>query len=128
VVKPEQAQPAKLSDNLVTKLLAVGKLAGTVTDKNEVAFKALADTNMDLFVDMLGIDGLADTKPANQQTTRLSDAIAAVKKGGSGATAPDDKDFAWYEKNAPAALAKMEVNEPDKFTKLKEADEAKYQQ
>lgn len=128
VIKP--AEPAKVPDKLIDKLLAVGKLAGTVTDKNEAAFRTLAATNMDLFVDMLDIESVeapTTEKPATAQTTRLSDAIAAVKKGAPQAVAADEHDFAWYEKNAPQALAKMEVTDPEKFKKLQTADLAKFE-
>ena len=128
VIKP--AEPAKVPDKLIDKLLAVGKLAGTVTDKNEAAFRTLAATNMDLFVDMLDIEGveMPATKPVTQpQTNRLSDAIAAFKKGAPQAVAADEHDFAWYEKNNPSALAKMEVTDPEKFKKLQTADLAKFE-
>lgn len=131
VAKLAKPAGAQLPDKLVAKLLEVGKVAGTVTEKNEASFKALAATNIDLFVDLLDFDNLGTAQAASkvQDGTRLSDVLAALKSKGKPAKEGDDeKDFEWYEKNAPQMLAKIEATDPEKFKKLKEADEAKYQQ
>lgn len=122
----------KPAQKLVNTLIAIGKKTGAVTEGetgNETKFRKLADTDMELFVDMLGIDQLTTT-PAPKATpapqARMSDLIAQAKAS-AGSPAADVKDFAWYEKNDSKALAKMEQLEPEKFAKLQAADTAKYQ-
>lgn len=113
---------------LVDKLVALGKKSGRVTDKNEKKVKALAETDMELFCDFIGIDTLGENKGGDNEE-RLSALVAKAMKesGKNGGAKTDEKDFAWYEKNDPKALAKMEFENPEKFKELKEADEAKYQ-
>lgn len=116
---------------LIDQLIAVGKKTGAVTEGdtgNEAKFRKLADTDMELFVDLLGIDKL--TTPAVKATpapqARVSALIAEARNNPQPA-AEGEKDFAWYEKNDPKALAKMEQVEPEKFAKLQAADTAKYE-
>lgn len=115
------------SEKLVNQLIAVGVKTGVVTEGesgNEAKFRKLALADMDLFVDLLGIDKLG-TEPAPRPTARMSDLVAKAKQ--TPATATDEKTFEWYEKNNPEALAKMERFEPEKFQKLQAADQAKYE-
>jgi ATP-dependent protease ClpP protease subunit len=123
----------KPSAKLVDTLIAIGKKTGAVTDGetgNEAKFRKLAEADMELFVDLLGIDQLS-TAPAPKATpelgkqARMSVLIAQASTGS--AAVVDEKDFAWYEKNDSKALAKMEQMEPEKFAKLQAADTAKYQ-
>ncbi len=120
----------KPSKKVIDQLIVVGKKTGVVTEGdtgNEAKFRRLAEADMDLFVDMLGIDQLG-TAPAQKvaTTARMSELVAAAK-GKPVAAAADEKNFAWYEKNDPAALAKMEVTDPEKFAKLEAADKAQYE-
>lgn len=112
---------------LVDKLVALGKKTGRVTDKNEAKLKALASTDMELFCDFVGIDTLGETREEGNDE-RLSALVSkAIKETGTnGGKKTDDRDFAWYEKNNPKALAKMEFENAEKFEELKKADEAKY--
>lgn len=125
--KLEKEEP-KPDTVLVDKLVALGKKSGRVTDKNEKKVKALAGTDMELFCDFIGIDTLGEKKGGDNDE-RLSALVAKAMKesGKTGGAKTDEKDFAWYEKNDPKALAKMEFENPEKFKELKEADEAKYQ-
>lgn len=113
---------------LVDKLVALAKKAGRITDKNETKVKALANTDMELFCDFIGIDTLSESKGGDNDE-RLSHLVAKAVKatGKASGVKTDERDFGWYEKNAPKALAKMEFENPEKFKELKEADEAKYQ-
>lgn len=120
---------AKPAAKLVDQLIAVGKKTGVITEGeggNEAKFRKLAETDLDLFVDMLNIDKLV-TAPAPRATARVSDILekAAAARTAT-ATAGDEKTFGWYEKNDPRALARMEAVEPEKFAKLKAADDAIY--
>jgi hypothetical protein len=59
----------------------------------------------------------------------LSEFIAQLSALGQGqqATAEaDTRDWDWYQKNNPSALAAMEVSDKPKFDKLKAAYEAKF--
>ena len=120
--------PEKPAAKLVDTLIAVGKKTGAVTEGetgNEAKFRKLADADMDLFVDMLGIDQLTTAKAPRGTQARMSDLIADAQKNQPAAAS--EKDYAWYEKNDPAALAKIEQLEPEKFAKLQAADLAKYE-
>lgn len=120
----------KPDEKLVDKLIAVGKKTGVVTDGdegNEAKFRKLAAADMDLFIDMLGIDKLETPKAtASAPRERMSDLIAKANKNLGGELKPE-KDFAWYERNDPEALAKLEQMQPEKFAELKAADDAKYE-
>lgn len=121
----------KPATKLVDKLIALGKKSGVITEGengNEASFRKLADTDLDLFVDMLNIDKLAVNQAPKSPQDRLSTAIEKAKAAGkTAAAAADEKTFAWYEKNDPQALARMEVTDPDKFANLKAADDALYE-
>lgn len=119
----------KPSERLVNQLVALGVKTGVVTegdDGNEAKFRKLAAADMELFVDLLGIDklGTPTQKPAPQ--ARMSEIIAQAKAAAK-TPAADEKTFDWYEKNDPQALAKMETTEPEKFAKLQAADKARYE-
>jgi ATP-dependent Clp endopeptidase proteolytic subunit ClpP len=120
---------AKPAEKLVNQLIAVGKKTGVITDGdggNEAKFRKLAETDLDLFVDMLNIDKLV-TAPAPKATARVSEILEKAAAAKTAVAAGDEKTFGWYEKNDPRALARMEAVEPEKFAKLKAADDAKYE-
>jgi len=122
----------KPSEQLVNRLIAVGKKTGVVTDGetgNEAKFRKLAVADLDLFMDMLGLDKIEAPKASAQRggQARMSELVAQAKANGGGGAAKNDKDFEWYERNDPEALAKMEKLEPEKFAELKAADDAKYE-
>lgn len=114
--KPPKVE--KPSEAVVAKLIVVGKKVGIVTDKNEAAMKELAETNLELFVNLIDEEKLA--KPATGgDDVRLSEVLA--KLGESGKGTETEKDWDWYQKNDPQALAKMETAEPEKYKKLFDA-------
>jgi len=126
--KPEVVE--KPSEKLVNQLIAVGVKTGVVTEGdegNEAKFRKLAAADMELFVDMLGIEKLGTPAQKPVPQARMSELIAAAKANGKGAAAADEKTFSWYEQNDPQALARMEAVEPEKFAKLEAADKAKYE-
>ncbi|WP_346856578.1 ATP-dependent Clp protease proteolytic subunit [uncultured Draconibacterium sp.] len=103
---------------LVDKLIAVAKKTGRVTDKNEAKVKALAETDMELFCDFIGVENMGENAGDNEE--RLSELVAKALKEGGGKK-PEVKnghDWDWYQKNEPEALAAMEVKEPEKFKNL----------
>lgn len=113
------------NSKVIDSLMNTGKKLGKVTDKNEAGMRKLAETDLDLFMDVLDIENISVEKPGGEGGARLSEALALLGKGGPKAGA-DEKTFAWFEQNDPEALAKMEVSEPEKFKKLEEADNLLY--
>ena len=112
------------SAKLIDKLIAVGKVSGTITDANEPNFKKLAETDIELFASMINVkkEDLEGSAP------RLSAIIAQLEaKAGKPDSKEADKDFEWYEKNDPQALAEMRSKQPDAYKALKAADDKKYQ-
>ncbi|RKE02313.1 ATP-dependent protease ClpP protease subunit [Marinifilum flexuosum] len=110
----------------VDKLIDLGKAKGKVTEKNEKSIRKLADTDFNLFVDFLDLEGTPTGGEGGQ--TRITDVLAELRgQGGTGGEGKNkEKTFAWFEQNDPDALARMEISEPEKFRKLKEADDALY--
>ncbi len=119
IAKLQNPAPAKPSEAMVATLLAVGKNIGIVVDKNEAGMKALIETQPDSFLAMIDVESIG--KPAeggNGKQTRLSDALNKLGKNGGKPVAKDEKNWDWYQKNNPEALAKMETTDPEKFEKL----------
>ena len=112
--------PADSTKVLVDKMVEAGKKNGRITEQNEARVRKLAETDMEMFAEFIGFEA----KPADDGV-RLSEVIAELKKG-QGPVAGTEKDFDWYQKNDPEALAKLEVKEPEKFKKLLDAYNAKY--
>lgn len=102
-------QQTKAVDNLVASAIKEGK----ITQAQEESIKAMATADFDNAKTFL--DSQTARKPLNQQ----------LNGGGNGAATPDNqddqKDFAWYRKNAPDALAKMKRENPEDFEALKNA-------
>jgi ATP-dependent Clp endopeptidase proteolytic subunit ClpP len=124
----------QLSDKVVDKLIAIGKVTGVVTegeDGNEQAFRELAVAKTDLFLDLLKVDQLKATetpKGPKGPKARMSDLVAEAKDKAKGKAGDgEEKTFGWYERHNPTALAKMEQLEPEKFAALKAADDALYE-
>jgi len=123
--------PKDSNKKLIDQMISIGKKTGAVTDGesgNEDKFRRLATVDMDLFIDMLHIDKAGEGKMPKGQK-RMSDLLteAAQKNKGAVADVSKIRDFAWYEKNDPSALAKMESLEPEKFAKLEAADKLIYE-
>ena len=112
---------------VVDKLIVVAKAHNKVTDKNEASMRKLAETDLGLFMDVLNLEESTGTPAATTETTRVSDALAALNKGkGKGDGKAEEKTFGWYEQNDPDALAQMERSDPTKFKALEDADNAQY--
>ena len=95
----------------VDSAIAAGKIAGSVTEKNEAQMRRLATADLDLFAELV-------VKPAKEaDNTRLSEVIAAINKGIK-IESKDEKDWDWYQKNDHEALAAMKVDDFPKFKKL----------
>lgn len=117
--------------SLVDHYLSIGVKNGTVTEKNKERMKKLAAADFGLFADTIldgegDLDGAEGTsvgqgdvgvKPA-QANGRLSAAIGELRGKGAGAQAQDAKDWNWYQRHSPRALAEMETKEPQKFKRL----------
>lgn len=120
------APPADVNEKLIDKLVAVGKRTGIVTEKTEKAMKALAKSDPESFCDLIDEEQLAVANAPKVPQARMSDLVAQARANQQ-PVAADERDFAWYEKNDPTALSKMEVLEPERFAKLLAADQAKYE-
>lgn len=120
------APPADVNEKLIDKLVAVGKRTGIVTEKTEKAMKALAKSDPESFCDLIDEEQLAVANAPKVPQARMSDLVAQARANQQPAVA-EERDFAWYEKNDPTALSKMEVLEPERFAKLFAADQAKYE-
>jgi ATP-dependent protease ClpP protease subunit len=122
--------PVDLNEKLIDKLLVVGKKTGIVTDKTEKAMRALAKADTEAFCELIDEEklGSKEQTPKTPQA-RMSDLVAQAKASTSSASTSSatERDFGWYEKNDPKALARMEVQEPEKFAKLLAADQAQYE-
>lgn len=124
----DKSTPVDLNDKLVDKLIGVGKQTGIVTDKNEKAMRALAKVDTEAFCDMIDESELkSDETSKRAPQARMSDLVAKAKQNNGKTAVATERDFAWYEKNNPQALAKMEVEDPQKFAALVAEDEAKYE-
>ena len=119
--------------SVVDTLLAFGKKNGKVTDKNEERMKRLALADFDLFAEMISDvaeedqekgqddeDNLTRKPSFKVENRRLTDVINQAQKGKK---APHDgsgsRNWDWYQKNDPEALLRMEVEEPQKFNRLR---------
>jgi len=91
----------KLKDDnkkLVDKLISVAKLSGAVTEENEAGFRKLAETDPELFTQMVNVkkEDLAGSQ------TRVSDFINKLAGLVDGKTEPkDEKTWDWYQRNDP---------------------------
>lgn len=114
----------KERDQMVEKLIAVSKLGGVITDETEANFRKLATTDPELFTQLVNVKK-EDLTAGNP--TRLSELLAKLTEAAGQPTEPkDEKDWDWYQKNAPEALAQLRISEPDKYKAMKNAYEAKF--
>jgi ATP-dependent protease ClpP protease subunit len=124
--------------------IKMGEKLGLITDENKARFEKLAKHDFELAVDFLeeatdvvgdeevedGLEpGKVKAKGKDKKVVptkgkelkgdlRVSDLIKVLGKQGGAPIVDEDKDYAWYMKNDPAALQKMEDQEPEKFEKL----------
>lgn len=114
LAKMEEMETAQADrqKKLVDRYLELGRKSGAVTDDNAEKMRRLAAADFDLFVELLKLDAIT-----SGQQERISGMIANL----GGKDANDTRDWDWYQRNDPAALAAMENAEPVKFKKLQEA-------
>lgn len=99
---------------LVDAVIAAGKKSGIVNDTNVASMEKLGATDLNLLVDLV-------IKPGNQaDNTRISEVIAKMNDiiTGKKEDVKDEKNWDWYQKNDPQALAVMKNKEPEKYDKL----------
>jgi len=97
---------------LIDAVIATGKKSGVINDANEAKMRKLAETDMELFADLV----ITPSAPADN--TRLSDLVSKALERLGEHTKTDDKTWAWYQENDSEALAEMKVKEPEKFKTL----------
>lgn len=117
--------------SVVDSLLALGEKNGTVTEKNKERLKRLAASDFELFAEMAsevpespesGEEGTLTKKPgASAEWHRLSDVInKTIESKGKKETkaSKGNRTWDWYQKHDPAALARLEHEDPERFNKL----------
>lgn len=103
---------------IVDHYINVGKRNSSVTDENEERFRKLATVDFDLFVDMIGEEAEAKKEKGDGEqpkTARLSQVINDMKNKG---TRSSGKDWAFYQRNDPSYLDKLERENPREFKRL----------
>jgi ATP-dependent protease ClpP protease subunit len=118
----------KLKDDnkkLVDKLISVAKLSGNVTEENEAGFRKLAETDPELFTQMVNVKK-EDLTAGQTRVSDFIDKLAGLVGDGSG-KAKDAHNWDWYQKNDPAALNSMRNSDPTKYNKLKAEYESSFE-
>lgn len=117
----------KLKDDnkkLVDKLIALGKLGGSVNDENEAGLRRLSETDPELFTQMVNVK--KEDLAASQ--IRVSDFINQLNSKGEGKNEPKtEKDWDWYQKNDPNALNAMRHSDATRYAKLKAEYESQFE-
>jgi len=120
-MQERETAAAAQGTKLVDRYLELGRKSGAVTDDNADKMRRLAGADFELFVDLLNLDTVVT--PVVEED-RLSNHI--VDALGKKADEKNEKDFDWFQKNNPQALAAMEIAEPERFKKLFEAYNAQF--
>ncbi|MBS4057763.1 MAG: ATP-dependent Clp protease proteolytic subunit [Bacteroidales bacterium] len=115
-----------VNKKLVDKLIAVAKGAGVITDATEAGFQRLATQDPGLFADFVNIDPAALKGNTNPRLSEFIAQLSALRQDQQAAAGADTRDWDWYQKNNPQALAQMESTDKAKFDKLKAEYEAKF--
>lgn len=92
-------------DKLVDKLVEVGKATGSISDKTEDKMRQLAGKDLDLFVDLLNVEGV---KPADDGN-RISDAIEKLVKAQTKQKPEPKKAFNEYTSDELKAMKKNDL-------------------
>lgn len=116
--------------SVIDCMIALGEKVGLVTEKNRERMKRLAAADFELFAEMVSEAEEAGEEPDKEKSLtgkngvenrRLSEVINKVTQGKGKSTADTSKDkhgWDWYQKHDPAALARMEREDPDRFNRL----------
>lgn len=119
------ADPSTPEEKLIASFIKMGEAKGVITDKNKEKFEKLAKADMELAISIL--DEEKPQVPQNgKEDLRISDLIKELKAG-VGSKANSEKDYDWYQKNAPEELLAMKNEKPEEFKKLFEAEYGKVQ-
>lgn len=124
-MQERETAAAEQATRQVDRYLELGRKSGAVTDDNADKMRRLAAADFDLFVDMLKLDATVPAGTGNSNE-RVSDHIVNSIGRNASANAKNEKDFDWYQKNDPQALAAMELREPERFTRLLAAYNAQF--
>ena len=112
------------SEQLAATFVKLGEATGTITDENRERMTKLAETDFELALSFLTPAANAETEGSEPdhgknepETLRLSDLIKELKKNQANSNDPA-RDYDWYQKNDPDALALMQKEQPEEFMKL----------
>lgn len=144
-INADKAKETARLKAVTDEYLERGVKAGLVTEKNKVKMVALANSDFDLFKDLVeeretaktdtegapvvtdsSMEGTITVKSGMECYTRLSAALAGLKQTATPASAETKKTYDWYQKNDPIALAKMEKENPKQFKALLDAHEESF--
>lgn len=106
---------------VIDTFIRLGEEKGVVTKENKERMTRLAKADISLFLEFVQDGKKEEGKPAARQADaggqRLSKAISELRGKGAQAQKPE-RNWDWYQKNDPQALAEMERTDPDKFNRL----------
>ncbi len=144
-INADKAKETARLKAVTDEYLERGVKSGLVTEKNKVKMVALANSDFDLFKDLVEEretaktetetatvtvevqeQGTTTAKSGMEGYTRLSAALAGLKQTATPAAAETKKTYDWYQKNDPIALAKMEKENPKQFKALLDAHEESF--
>lgn len=110
-----------LTGSMKNIVLSVGEKLGVITDENKADYEKLASTDAQTTLSLVMGTAPSQTKKEEGEDVRLSDVLAAVKKGQGASDQGEEKDFDWYQKNKPHVLLSMKTDDPEKYKKLYDA-------
>ena len=106
---------------VIDTFIRLGEEKGVVTKENKERMARLATADISLFLEFVQDGKKEEGKTVAQQADaggqRLSKAISELREKGSQNQKPE-RNWDWYQKNDPQALAEMERTDPDKFNRL----------
>ena len=107
-----------LAGSMKDIVLSVGEKLGVITEGNKANYEKLASTDAQTTLSLMMGNASTQTKKEEGENIRLSDVLAAVKKGQGASDQGEEKDFDWYQKNKPNVLLSMKTDDPEKYKKL----------
>lgn len=99
---------------LIDQHIALGKKTGVITDVNEDKMRRLAAADFGLFLEFFG--EAQPVTPVKLNNQRISDLVKEMKVTTPGANAK--KTYDWMQRHDPAALAKLQREDPAEFEAL----------
>lgn len=114
-IRNKDNENAKWRKDVINKYVEQGVKAGVINDKNKDKMTRLAETDFELFCDLITVE--SEKKPEeNRETSRLSQAIQQLDKHTPQGSSK--KTWAWYQEHDPKALEEMEKSNPELFKQL----------